>query len=102
MGELMFGTNLLSYSVTDEEVARAKRELIASMFGGQGSSEEACTELARQVLAYGRGIPPAEMILRINAIDAEEVKRVAYQYLNDAEIAVTGLGPLHGMPTYME
>ena len=37
--------------------------------------------------------------LRIDAIDAEEVKRVAWQYLNDAEIAVTALGPLHGIST---
>merc|ERR1711862_801042 len=100
VGELMFGANLLSYSVTEEEVARAKRELISSMFGDTGSNKEACSELAQHVLAYGRGIPAAEMILRINAVDAEEVKRVAYQYLNDAEVSVTGLGPLHGLPTY--
>eukprot|EP00931_Biecheleriopsis_adriatica_P114602 TRINITY_DN90526_c0_g1_i1.p1 TRINITY_DN90526_c0_g1~~TRINITY_DN90526_c0_g1_i1.p1 ORF type:complete len:468 (+),score=107.91 TRINITY_DN90526_c0_g1_i1:65-1468(+) len=100
IGELMFGCNLLSFSVTDEEVERAKRELKASLVNGSGSSMTACAELGQQMLAYGRGLPPAEMMLRIEAVDAEEVKRVAYKYLNDNEIAVTGLGPLHGMPQF--
>merc|ERR1712241_706732 len=76
IGELMFGANLLSFSVTDEEVERGKRELKASLFGGSGSSSDQCAELGKHMLAYGRSISPAEMILRIDAIDAEEVKRV--------------------------
>jgi len=102
IGELMFGVNLLAFSVTDEEVERGKRELIISLFGGSGSVADACAETGKQMLAYGREIPAAEMILRINAIDAEEIKRVAWQYLNDSEVAVTALGPLHGMPTYVD
>merc|ERR1712190_137002 len=100
IGELMFGCNLLSFSVTDEEVERGKRELKASLFGGSGSSSDQCAELGKHMLAYGRSISPAEMILCIDAIDAEEVKRVAWQYLNDNEVATTALGPLHGMPQY--
>merc|ERR1712048_400973 len=102
VGELMFGTNLLAFSVTDEEVARGKRELKIALFGGSGSTADACAETGKQILSYGREIPAAEMIMRIDAIDAEEIKRVAWQYLNDAEIAVTALGPLHGMVTYVE
>merc|ERR1719197_465175 len=97
----MFGINMLSFSVTDEEVARGKRELKAALCGVSTTSAM-CNELGTQVLAYGRSIPTAEMILRIDAVDAEEVKRVAYKYLNDNEIAVTALGPLHGMPQYMD
>eukprot|EP00416_Gambierdiscus_australes_P033613 CAMPEP_0171110426 /NCGR_PEP_ID=MMETSP0766_2-20121228/71340_1 /TAXON_ID=439317 /ORGANISM="Gambierdiscus australes, Strain CAWD 149" /LENGTH=465 /DNA_ID=CAMNT_0011572289 /DNA_START=43 /DNA_END=1440 /DNA_ORIENTATION=- len=102
IGELMFGANLLSFSVTDEEVERGKRELKSALFGGNGTVSAQLDEIGKQVLAYGRGIPPAEMMLRIEAVDAEEVKRVAWKYLNDNEIAVTALGPLHGMPSYYE
>jgi len=102
IGELMFGVNLLAFSVTDEEVERGKRELKLALFGNSGSSIDACADLGKQMLAYGRGVPPAEMILRIDALDAEEIKRVAWQYLNDSEVAVTALGPLHGMPTYVD
>jgi len=100
VGELMFGINLLSFSVTDEEVERAKRELKASLVNGSGSSMAACAEVGQQVLAYGRGLPPAEMMLRIDAVDAEEVKRVAYKYCNDQEISLSALGPLHGLPAF--
>jgi len=102
IGELQFGINLLAFSVTEEEVARGKRELKAALFGGSGSSEAACAHVGKQVLSYGREVPAAEMVLRIDAVDAEEVKRVAWQYCNDSDIAVTALGPLHGMPTYVE
>lgn len=102
IGELMFGCNMLSFSVTDEEVERGKRELKRSLFSGSGSTSELCAELGQSILAYGRGIPPAEMMLRIDAIDAEEVKRVAWKYLNDAEVSTAALGPLHGMPQYYD
>lgn len=102
IGELMFGVNLLAFSVTDEEVERGKRELKATLLGGAGSAEATCADVGKQILMYGREVPAAEMVMRIEAIDAEEVKRVAWQYLNDSEIAVTALGPLHGMPTYVD
>mmetsp|Transcript_37881 Transcript_37881/g.56594 ORF Transcript_37881/g.56594 Transcript_37881/m.56594 type:complete len:466 (-) Transcript_37881:115-1512(-) len=100
IGELMFGCNLMSFSITDEEVERAKRELKASLFSAPTSAEAACKDLGTQVLAYNRGLPASEMILRIDAIDSEEIKRVAWKYLNDAEVSTTALGPLHGMPQY--
>jgi processing peptidase subunit beta len=102
IGELMFGANLLAFSVTDEEVERGKRELKIALFGGSGSSAEACVETGTQILSYGRVVPAAEMMMRIDALDAEEIKRVAWQYLNDSDVAVTALGPLHGMPTYVD
>merc|ERR1712014_464006 len=102
VGELMFGCNLLSFSITDEETARAKRELKAVLFGTSESNAAECAKIGKEMLAYGRSIPNAEMALRIDAVDAEEVKRVAWKYLNDNEISVTGLGPLHGMPQYYD
>jgi len=101
VGELMFGVNVLAFSITDEEVERAKRALKISLFGGSGSTAATCADVGKQVLAYGREVPAAEMMMRIEAIDAEEIKRVAWEYLQDAEVAVTALGPLHGMPHYM-
>lgn len=102
VGELQFGINLLSFSVTEEEVERAKRELKGQLFSSPTSSDASCAEIGQQVLSYGRSLPAAEMILRIEAVDGEEVKRVAWKYLNDAEISITGLGPLHGLPSYYE
>merc|ERR1712012_1489350 len=57
VGELMFGANLLSFSVTDEEVERGKRELKSQLFGASGSTIDHCDELGTQMLAYGRFVP---------------------------------------------
>merc|ERR1719433_2196182 len=54
IGELMFGMNLLSFSVTDEEIERAKRELKVELFGGSTSAAASCDAVGQQVLAYGR------------------------------------------------
>jgi len=102
VGELLFGVNMLSYSVTDEEVERAKRQLKHTLFGSLDSTTNIAEDIGRQLLVYGRRIPAIEFVTRLDAIDAEEVKRVAYKYLHDAEIAVTALGPLHGLPSYYE
>ena len=65
---------MVSASLVRQQVERGKRELKVKLFGGSGSSSEVCSEVGQHMLAYGRGIPAAEMILRINAVDAEEVK----------------------------
>lgn len=101
IGEVQFGINGLAHSVTEEETERGKRELKTKLAGAT-SSEDLCREIGTQMLAYGRHIPAAEMILRIEAIDCEEVKRVAWKYLADAEVAVTALGPTHGLPQYLD
>jgi len=102
LGELMLGINMLSFSVTDEEVERAKRELKTKIFSGLDSSAQSCNDIALQTMHYGRVMSPAELSLRLDAIDAEEIKRVAYSRLNDGEVSITALGPLHGMPPYFE
>merc|ERR1719211_792797 len=50
VGELMFGANMLSFSVTDEEVERAKRELKAKLFSAPTSAEFACKALGKEML----------------------------------------------------
>jgi len=72
VGELMFGCNLLSFSVTEEEVERGKRELKNKLCSTTGSTQGECADLGKEILAYGRSIPIAEMFLRIEAVDAEE------------------------------
>jgi processing peptidase subunit beta len=98
IGELMFSCGIMAHAVTDEEVQRGKRELKVALTSKAGGAEA----LGQEVLVYGRHIPLAEMMLRIEAVDAEDVKRVAWKYLADQEVAVTGLGPLHGMPQYYD
>ncbi|CDR97793.1 mitochondrial processing peptidase beta subunit, putative [Babesia bigemina] len=102
VGELMFGITALSYSVTDEEVERAKRQLVLQFLAMNDSTSTVAEEVARQLIVYGRRMPIAEFLIRLEKIDAEEVKRVAWKYLHDQEVAVTAMGPLHGMPSLID
>lgn len=71
-----------------------KTSLLAQLDGPTGIAEE----IGRQLLVYGRRIPMLEWFARIDAIDAEAIKRVSNKYIFDREIAVTGMGPIHSMP----
>ncbi|SBT34288.1 mitochondrial-processing peptidase subunit beta, putative (MAS1) [Plasmodium ovale wallikeri] len=102
LGELMFGITSLSYSITDEEVELAKIQLKTQLISMFESSSTVAEEVSRQLLVYGRKISLAEFILRLNEIDTEEVKRVAWKYLHDRDIAVAAIGALHGMPQYID
>merc|ERR1712224_1196430 len=48
IGELMFGMNLLSFSVTDEEVARAKREMKLALFGSS-TAAGMCADIGKDM-----------------------------------------------------
>lgn len=102
LGELMFGITSMSYSITDEEVELAKLHLKTQLMAMYESSSTMAEEISRQILVYGRMVPLAEFILRLEEIDTEEVKRVAWKYLHDREIAVAAIGALHAMPQYTE
>eukprot|EP01066_Platyproteum_vivax_P015956 Platyproteum_vivax@DN6976_c0_g1_i2.p1 len=100
VGELMFGFGRLSFTVSPEDLARAKKSLKTAIFGGLDTTTAIAEDIGRQILVYGRRMPMAELIARIDAIDAEEIKRVAWKYIYDAEIAVTAIGPCHGILPY--
>ncbi|KAK2197137.1 bifunctional Peptidase M16 [Babesia duncani] len=102
VGELMFGITSMCYSVTDEEVERAKRQLMLQFLSMSDSTSTVAEEVARQLLVYKRRMPIAEFMLRLDKIDAEEIKRVAWKYLHDSEVASTAIGPIHGMPSIIE
>ena len=102
VGELMFGMTSMAYTVTDEEVQRAKRQLLTTVFAGMEDTQSLAEDIGRQLLVYGRRMSPAEFIHRLDKIDAEEVKRVAWNRLHDAEITVIGMGPTHGLLQHYE
>lgn len=97
--ELLFGLNGLAHSITDEEVERGKRQLKTTLFGSLDSTTAIAEDIGRQLLVYGRRMQISELLMRLDAIDATEVRRVARKYLCDADIAVSALGPLDQMPS---
>lgn len=53
-----------------------------------------------QLLIYGRRLTPAELFARIDAVDAAAVKGAADIFINDKDVALAALGPIHELPDY--
>ncbi len=83
----------------EEELARARAQLKASMMMGLESCFAQSEDLARQLLIFNRRIPQEETIAEIDAVDAEAIKRVGTRLLADARPTLTALGPIGKLPS---
>lgn len=101
-GDLIFNTVALAYNTTEEEVFRAKLKLKSELFGSLESNTSLAEYLGRNMLAYGRNVSPAEFMQRIDDVDVEEVKRVAWNKIHDNEIAIATYGPTYALPLLPE
>ncbi|PIW28280.1 MAG: peptidase M16 [Rhodospirillales bacterium CG15_BIG_FIL_POST_REV_8_21_14_020_66_15] len=85
--------NKVRVAVDDDEVARARAQLKASILMSLESTSSRCEQLARQMLIYGRPIPTEEIVARIDAVTAQDVVRVA-ERLFGAKPTLSAIGPL--------
>lgn len=90
----------LSTDVKEAEVERAKNLLKTNMMLQLDGSTPICEDIGRQMLCYGRRIPPDELIRRIDAVDAKLVKDTCMQYVYDRCPAVAAVGPIEALPDY--
>ena len=60
---------------TDEETDRARAQLKASILMARESSSSRAEQVARQLMVFGRPLDTAEIVERIEAVDAEAVRR---------------------------
>ena len=88
----------LCHKTTEGEVNRAKQQLKASLLAQLDGTSAVAEDIGRQVLTYNRRVTPHEAFSRVDLVTAEEVKRVANKYINDAEIAVSAFGSIHELP----
>jgi zinc protease len=69
--------------VTDEEVARAKRQMEVSLINRFATNHSLASRVGREIVAFGRVRPLGERIAAIRAVTADDVKRVVKTYLTD-------------------
>jgi len=83
----------LSAQVAEEEVARARTQLKASLLMSLEHSGARCEQLAQQILIYGRPLAVDEIVGRIEAVDIAGVRRMADR-LAAGRPTLASLGPV--------
>lgn len=90
----------LGRSAGEREIERAKNLLHTNMLLMLDGSTPICEDIGRQMLCYGRRLPPPELEARIAAVTAADVRRVITQYIASKPPAVVGIGPIEKLPEY--
>ena len=85
-------------TITDEEVIRVRNQIRAGLLMSLESPTARAGQLARQQILWGRPIPMAETVERINRITAQRVKDVAEQIFLSGTPTLAGIGPIAALP----
>jgi predicted Zn-dependent peptidase len=85
--------------VSAPELARARAQLKASVLMSLESTSARCESLARQMQVFGRPIPPAEIVAKIEAVDVQAVAKAA-RHLLSAKPTLAALGPLARLESF--
>jgi processing peptidase subunit beta len=83
----------LTTGASDEDLAAAKAQLKYNMMMQMDGTSPNAEEIGRQMLAYGRRMSLAETFARIDAIEADDVTRVAEKVIWDQEVSFAAIGP---------
>jgi predicted Zn-dependent peptidase len=85
--------------LTEPEVKRAAAQLRAATLMSREKPSARCEQLASQLLIYGRPIPPAEAVARIDAVTIDDLTRLARR-LTQSPPTLTALGPISQVMEY--
>jgi predicted Zn-dependent peptidase len=89
--------NKAAATVNEAEVARAKAQMKAGLLMALESSSARAEQLARQLIHWGRPIPLAELIAKIDAVTAESARAAGRALIRRGRPAVAALGPRAGL-----
>ena len=79
------------------ELARAKAQLKVSLLSALETPGGRIERNARQLLAWGRVIPPQELIAKVDAVEVEHVREAGRALLQGAP-TLAAIGPVKGLP----
>ena len=84
-------------TVTEVEVARAKAQMKAGLLMALESSGARAEQLARQMFAWGRPMPLAELVAKIEAVTVESARAAGRALIARGRPAIAALGPGTGL-----
>src|SRR5882762_5625774 len=87
---------IVAEGVTEEELRLVKDQSTSSILLGLESTSSRAGALARQEIIHGRRISPDEMIQRLEAVEIDDITRIAYERFKQQPLALGALGNLNG------
>lgn len=91
----------VQHTVNETELARARAQVKASLLMSLESSGSRCEQLARQIQVFGRVIPTAETVGKINAVTIADIEAAAGKLFRAAPTLAT-MGPADRVPPIAE
>ncbi len=79
--------------INETEINRAKAQMKAGLLMALESSEARVGQLARQMLAYGRPIPLAEIVAKVDAVTVDSARAAGLALIRRGKPAIAALGP---------
>ena len=86
--------------IRNDELQRAQAQLKAGILMAQESSSARAEQAGRQMLVFGRLIPPSEIVARIEALGAAEVAAAARRLVQGRRLTVSAVGPTGQVSDY--
>ena len=83
--------------VSEQELARARAQVKASLLMSLESTGSRCEQLARQIQVFDRVIPTAETVGKLNAVTTADVRRAASRVFR-ATPTLAAIGPASRVP----
>ena len=83
--------------ISPAELNRARTQVKASLLMSLESTGSRCEQLARQMQVFGRVVPIAETVAKLNAVDIEAVQRAAARIFRGAP-TLAAMGPADNVP----
>jgi predicted Zn-dependent peptidase len=87
----------VQHDVREDELARARAQVKASLLMSLESTGSRCEQIARQLQVFGRLIPTAETVAKVNAVTIADVQRAAARLFR-ARPTLAALGPSEHVP----
>ncbi len=84
-------------SITEAEVDKAKAQMKVGLLMALESSGARARQLANQILIYGRPIPLAEIVAKIENVTVESARAAGRALIKRSRPAVAALGPGKGL-----
>ncbi|MBX3575981.1 MAG: insulinase family protein [Rhizobiaceae bacterium] len=86
-------------SINQDELNRARAQYRAGLVMSAESASSRASQIARQILLFGRPIPKEELVERLSNLTTERLTDLSYR-LFSSKPTVTAIGPIGGLAAY--